>query len=236
VAEVAAFSGQLQKAREIHGQAVESAQRGKFRELAATIAARSALREAVYANTLQTRQGILEALSIDRGREALKFAGLAASFAGDPAQATAIADELAKRYPVDTMISNIALPTIRASIEVGRGNSAKAIELLQATVPYEFGGESRVIPNYVRGLAYLKARQGKEAAAEFQRILGHRGICGTSAFCAFSRLQLGRARALTGDSGEARTAYQDFFALWKDADPDVPILKEAKAEYAKLPQ
>jgi predicted Zn-dependent protease len=91
-------------------------------------------------------------------------------------------------------------------------------------------------PNYVRGQAYLKARQGKEAAAEFQKILDHRGVCQTSPECALSHLQLGRARALAGDNPGARGAYQDFFALWKDADPDIPILKEAKAEYAKLPQ
>ena len=92
------------------------------------------------------------------------------------------------------------------------------------------------MPNYLRGQAYLKAKQGKEAAAEFQRILDQRGVCVASAFCSLSHLQLGRARAMSGDNAGARTAYQDFFALWKDADPDVPILKEAKAEYAKLPQ
>ena len=108
--------------------------------------------------------------------------------------------------------------------------------MLQAGVSYEFGWTARVLPNYVRGQAYLKARQGPEAAAEFQKILDHRGICLTSPVCSLAHLQLGRARALSGDNAGARTAYQDFFALWKDADPDVPILKEAKAEYAKLQQ
>jgi len=110
------------------------------------------------------------------------------------------------------------------------------VELLQIAIPFEFGWPARVIPSYVRGQAYLRMRQGKEAAEQFQNLLNHRGVCGTMPTCALSHLQLGRARALSGDNIGARAAYQDFLALWKDADPDVPILKEAKAEYAKLPQ
>jgi hypothetical protein len=100
--------------------------------------------------------------------------------------------------------------------------------------PYEAGFIARRVPNYVRGQAYLKARQGKEAGAEFQKILDNRGVCTTAPICSLSHLQLARARALSGDGAGARTAYQDFFALWKHADPDIPILKEAKAEYGKL--
>ena len=143
---------------------------------------------------------------------------------------------MSKRFPTDTFVNNIWVPLIRAQIETSRGNPGKAIEILQAASPYEFGLVARAAPNYVRGVAYLKAHQGKEAAAEFQKILDHRGVCETSPRCALSHLQLGRGRALAGDNAGARTAYQDFFALWKDADPDVPILKEAKAEYAQLPQ
>ena len=118
---------------------------------------------------------------------------------------------------------------------MNQGNPGKAIELLQAATPYEFGLIAGVQPNYVRGLAYLKLHQGKEAAAEFQKIIDHPGICTIMLpTCRLARLQLGRARAEAGDAGGARTAYQDFFAFWKDADPDIPILKEAKAEYAKL--
>jgi len=235
-AEVAAFSGQLQKAREAYRQAADNAQRGKFREAAAAITARSAIVEAVFGNQSPARQLAVEALNLDRGRETLPFAGLASSLAGESAQATAAANELSKLSPLDTMVNNVSLPAIRAGIEINRGDPAKAVESLQASIPYEFGWESRVTPNYIRGLAQLKMRQGKEAAAEFQKILDHRGICQTSPFCSLSHLQLGRARALSGDNAGARTAYQDFFALWKDADPDVPILKEAKAEYAKLQQ
>jgi len=234
VAEAAAFSGQLEKAREVYRQAADSAQRAKFRESAGAIIARSAIVEAVFGNQTQARQLAAQALNLDRGRVTLPFAGLAASLAGDTAQATAAANELNKLSPLDTVVNNVSLPTIRAGLEIGQGNPAKAIDLLQASIPYEFGWEARVTPNYVRGLALLKMRQGKEAAAEFQRILDHRGICLSAPMCSLSHLQLGRARTLSGDNAGARAAYQDFFALWKDADPDVPVLKEAKAEYAKL--
>jgi hypothetical protein len=140
-----------------------------------------------------------------------------------------------RENPLDTLINAVAVPIIRAGIALNQGNPGKAIELLQAATPYEFGLIAGVQPNYVRGLAYLKLHQGKEAAAEFQRIIDHPGICTIMLpTCRLARLQLGRARAEAGDAGGARTAYQDFFAFWKDADPDIPILKEAKAEYAKL--
>ncbi len=236
VAEAASFSGQMRKAREVYRQAIESAQRGKFRESAAAITARSAIGEARVGNMQPAREQALAALALDRSRETLPFAGFALAMAGDVPQASAVADELSKRFPLDTSTSNIWLPMIRAEIELGRGNPAKAIELLQPAIPYAIGWDARMVPHYIRGQAYLKAKQAPEAAAEFQKLLDHRGICITSAFCSLSHLQWGRARALAGDSASARTAYQDFFALWKDADPDVPILKEAKAEYAKLPQ
>jgi len=234
VAEAAAFSGKLQKARETYQQAIESARRGKFDESAAGITARQAATEALVGNETQARTGTLAALAMDRSRATLSFAGLAQAMAGDTRQAAAIVDELSKRFPTDTVVNNAWGPTIRGEIEVKRGNPGKAIELLQVASPYETGFLARLLPNYARGQAYLKAHQGKEAAAEFQKILDHRGICLTSPACALSHLQLARARAISGDGAGVRTAYQDFFALWKDADPDVPILKEAKAEYAKL--
>jgi len=234
VAEAEASLGKLQKAREDYGQAVEIAQRGKFEEVAAATAARHALLEAQFGNLVQANDGARSALAMDRSRRTLAFVGLAQSMAGNVSQAAATADELSKHFPAATIVKYVWAPAIRAEIEISRGNSDKAIELLRAASPYEFGWASRELPSYVRGQAYLKARQGKEAAVEFQRILDHRGICITSALCALSHLQLGRAHALAGDATSARTAYQDFLALWKDADPDIPILKEAKAEYAKL--
>jgi len=234
VAEAAAFSGQLRKSREAYHQAIESAQRGKFEEGAAGIAARQGMTEAMFSNSLKAREAALAAVAVNRSRFTLIFAGMAQSMAGDVRQATGTADELSKRFPTDAFVNSVWVPSIRGEIEINRGNPGKAIELLQAASPYEFGFFPRMLPTYVRGQAYLRARQGKEAAAEFQKVLDHRGSCQTSPQCALAHLQLARARALSGDATGARSAYQDFFAIWKDADPDISILKEAKAEYAKL--
>jgi serine/threonine protein kinase/tetratricopeptide (TPR) repeat protein len=234
VAEAAAFSGQLRKSREAYHQAIESAQRGKFEEGAAGIAARQGMMEAMFSNSLKAREAAQAAVAVNRSRFTLIFAGMAQSMAGDVRQATGTADELSKRFPTDAFVNSVWVPSIRGEIEINRGNPGKAIELLQAASPYEFGFFPRMLPTYVRGQAYLRARQGKEAAAEFQKVLDHRGSCQTSPQCALAHLQLARARALSGDATGARSAYQDFFAIWKDADPDISILKEAKAEYAKL--
>ena len=236
VAEAAASRGKLQKAREVYGQAADVARRGKFEEIVARIMALLAGDEALVGNAAQARDRAAAALAVSRNRPTLVLSATAFAHAGDVTNATALADELSRRFPLHTYINSVWVPSIRAQIEIDRGNPAKAIELLRAASPYEFGWASRVTPNYVRGLAYLKARQGLEAASEFQKVLDHPGICQTAPECSLSHLQLGRARAISGDKAGARTAYQDFFALWKDADPDVPILKEAKAEYAKLPQ
>ncbi len=132
------------------------------------------------------------------------------------------------------MLNARDLPTIRAAIELQRGNPAEAIELVQSAAPYELGGGGGLAAIYVRGQAYLSAGRGVEAAAEFQKILDHRGVDPLSILSPLARLGLARAHALAGDEAGARRAYQDFLALWKDADPDIPILQEAKAEYAKL--
>jgi eukaryotic-like serine/threonine-protein kinase len=237
VAETSAAAGRLEQARELYRQAVDSAQRAKLPESAAVIMCHQARTEAEVGNMAQARDGVKAALAINRNnRFALASGGAALAAAGDVAQASAIADEMSKGFPTDTLVNYVWLPSIRGQVEISRGNPAKAIELLQPAVPYEFGWPARVIPSYVRGEAYIHMRQGNEAAEQFQNILNHRGPCGTLPACSLAHLQLGRARALSGDNAGARTAYQDFFALWKDADPDVPILKEAKAEYAKLPQ
>ena len=235
VAEVAASSGRLELARASYQQAVEIARRGKLEETAATILVRKAINEAEWGNFKVARDDAVTALSRDRGRNTLVLAGKALSLAGQVKEADAISQELVRENPVDTLINAVHVPLIRAGIALNQGNPGKAVEILQAASPYEFGFASGVASNYLRGLAYLKLRQGKEAAGEFQKILDHRGVCmQTFSTCALANLQLGRARAVAGDAGGARTAYQDFFALWKDADPDVPVLKEAKSEYAKL--
>jgi len=188
----------------------------------------------MFGNLPQARQAAQAAVAINRSRFTLIFAGIAQSMAGDVRQATSTADELSKRFPADTLVNNVWVPSIRGEIEINRGNTGKAIELLRRASPYEFGLFPRTLPTYVRGEAYLRARQGKEAAAEFQKVLDHRGSCQTSPHCALSHLQLARARVLSGDAAGARSAYQDFFAIWKDADSDIPILKEAQGEYTKL--
>ena len=157
---------------------------------------------------------------------------LTLSRAGDIVQARILADDLARRFPLSTFRYKVDRPTVLAVVEIRQGNPARAVELLQVSSPYELGEYAGLTPVYVRGEAYLQTHDGSKAAEEFQKILNHRG---SDPFdYALAHLGLGRAYALSGDTAKARTAYQDFFALWKDADPDIPILKQAKAEYAKL--
>ena len=181
----------------------------------------------------------LSALSTGKGVEGM--AALTLARAGDPAQAEKLVNKLNQEFPLDTMMQNFLLPTIRASIELDKNHPQRAIEILQAATPYELGSASfgalslgNLYPAYVRGEAYLKAGQGQQAAAEFQKLIDHRGIVANFVTGALAHLQLGRAQAMSGDKEAARKSYQDFFTLWKDADPDIPILVQAKAEYAKL--
>jgi ATP/maltotriose-dependent transcriptional regulator MalT len=157
-------------------------------------------------------------------------------------RAQALADDLGKRFPEDTGVQFNYLPTIHAQLALNHSDpvkssgagSSKAIEALQAAAPYELGTNGGLYPVYVRGVAYLAGHQGVEAAAEFQKILDHRGVVGNEPIGALAHLGLARAYALQGDTAKARAAYNDFFTLWKDADPDIPILRAAKSEYAKL--
>jgi eukaryotic-like serine/threonine-protein kinase len=144
---------------------------------------------------------------------------------------------LVQEFPSDTVLNHADIPTARALIELQRNNPEKAIALLEVARPYELGagpGSAGYWPIYIRGKTLLKTHKGTKAAAEYQRILDHQGVDPTNPFYALARLGLGRAYALQGDPAKAKTAYQDFFALWKDADPDIPLLKQTKAEYAKL--
>jgi eukaryotic-like serine/threonine-protein kinase len=156
------------------------------------------------------------------------------------AQITKLMDDLAARFPQDTVVQFNYLPTIKALLEINLGNPAKAIEIIEAARPYELGSPSNIsmslslYPVYVRGLAYVSAKQGAEAAAQFQKILAHRGIVQTEPIGALAHLQIGRAYAMQGDTAKAKAAYRDFLTLWKYADPDVPILIAAKSENAKL--
>jgi DNA-binding winged helix-turn-helix (wHTH) protein/tetratricopeptide (TPR) repeat protein len=236
-----AYCGRNGKARELSHRAFDSAKRNDQKETAALWMMGTALREAELGNGAEARQQAKAALALASNHDSQILGALTFARAGDPAQATRMADDLAKRYPEDTLVNNYWLPSIQAAIELGRNNADKAIEILQAAVPYELGSPSptpsngaTLYPIYVRGQAHVKLRQGKEAAAEFQKILDHRTIVVNFITGALAHLGLARAYALQGDTAKARAAYQDFFTLWKDADPDIPILKEAKIDYAKL--
>ena len=233
-AETEAYHGRFQKAREFTRQAMESAKRSDAKEVAALYEARAGLREGLVGNSAQAHQAAITALALSSGRFVKSLATQALALSGDVTQAQKLVDDLDRNSSLDTLLQGYGLPTIRADIELHRGNPSKAIEFLNVARPYEFGGPGIMIPIYTRGVAYLRTRNGPEAAQEFQKMLDHRTMMGNSMISAITRLGLARARVLEGNIPGARSAYQDFFALWKDADPDIPLLQEAKAEYAKL--
>jgi Flp pilus assembly protein TadD/predicted Ser/Thr protein kinase len=239
-ADTAAYFGRLGKAREFSRRAVASAERARQKETAASYEAEAALWETLFGNAAEARHQVAAALGLSNGRDVQYGAALALALAGDAPHAQALSDDLAKRFPEDTLVQFNYLPTIHAQLALSRNDSFKAIKALQAATPYELGAlrhrpvRTALYPVYVRGAAYLAAHQGSEAAVEFQKILDHRGLLWNCATGALAHLGLARAYVLQGDSAKARAAYQDFLTLWKDADPDIPILKQAKAEYAKL--
>jgi hypothetical protein len=247
-----ARSGQLQRARGMSRRAVDLAQQAGQREKAAVFGTGVAVWEALFGNLTAARQKAGGALELSKGRDVEYGAAFALAVAGDSSQAQTLANDLEKRFPEDTSVQFSYLPTLRALLALNHGESSHAIELLQTAAPYELavpgidyyffiGG---FYPAYVRGEAYLAAHQGAEAAAEFQKILDHPGIVLSDPIGALAHLGLARANALQAknlpgaeaDAARLRAlgAYKDFLTLWKDADPDIPVLKQAKAEYAKL--
>jgi eukaryotic-like serine/threonine-protein kinase len=233
-----AYFGRLSKARAFFLKGEQMARQENLLELAAQIQEGQALREAEFGNSTLAKRAAAAALAVSSGRASKLNASLAFARAGDTSKAEGLANGLDKSFPSDTYLQRYWLPTIRASLELNRNNPSAALKLLR-NVPYEFGTSpagpaTSLFPAYVRGQAYLATHQGKEAAAEFQKFLDRPSLVGSSPLAALTRLQLGRAYALQGDTDKARTAYQDFFALWKDADPDIPILIVAKAEYANV--
>ena len=232
----AAYGGQFAKARELLGRAADSAQRADEKETAAAYEAEGAAREALVGNMGPARQQAQAALALSDGRNVEAGSAIALGLAGDAPQATRLAADLAQRFPEDTIVQFEYLPMIRAAVALQSGSATQALEALAPAAPYELGstGGVTLYPIYLKGEAYLAAHQGGAATAEFQKIVGHPGIRPTFAEHSLAKLGLGRAYVMTGDAAKARAEYQDFFALWKDADPDIPILKQAKAEYAKL--
>src|SRR6267143_1841426 len=240
-ADTAAYFGHLGKARELSRRAADSAQLAAEKETAAGYYAVSALREALFGDATEARQRATVAKRSSTGRDLDYGVALALAYAGDATRGQALTDDLAKRFPEDTAVQLNYLPTLRAKIALLHSNPQQALDILRIAAPYELGLPAvgiynwpNLYPVYVRGEAYLAAHKGSDAAAEFQKILDHRGIVVNEPISALAHLQLGRAYAVQGDTAKARAAYQDFLALWKHADLDIPILREAKAEYAKL--
>jgi len=239
---VLAHSGHLQAAGKMSRRALDLAQQAGQRERAATYEAGKAVWEAAFGNASAARQSARAALELSKGRDAEYGAAFALALAGDFPQCEALAHDLQVRFPEDTSVQFSYLPALRGLLELTHDDPQKAVELLQAAIPYDFavpridyntffGG---LYPVYVRGMAYLAAHKAAEAAAEFQKILDHRGIVSSDPIGVLAHLQLGRALTLSGDKAGAKAAYQDFLTLWKDADPEIPLLVQAKAEYAKL--
>jgi len=237
-ADTAAYSGRLARARALSRQASARILHLEQKELAAGVEADAAVREALFGNVREARQRAAAALALSTGRDVQSVAAGALALAGDGVRASKLADDFAKRFPNDTIVQFNYLPILRAQLSLLRNDASKAIETLDVAIPYELGSLTAapiaLYPVYVRGEAYLAAHRGSEAAAEFQKILDHRGIVLNEPIGALAHLQLGRAYALQGDTAKARAKYQDFLTLWKDADRDIPILQQAKGEYAHL--
>ena len=240
-ADTAAYSGRLRKSEELTRQAVASAVHADEKETAASYEAQSGVRQALFGNPAPAKQHAAAALSMTDGRDVQFLAALAYALAGDSAKTQTLVNDLTKRFPSDTLAKFIYLTTLRAQQALIRQDSAKAIAELQPAAPYESGQSSSgntisisLYPVYIRGEAFLMAKQGKEAAAEYQKILDHRGVVINGPIGVLAHLGLGRAYARSGDTAKAKIEYQNFLASWKDADPDIPILKQAKSEYASL--
>ena len=237
-----ARSGRLQDARRMSAVSVEVAKRSGRRERAGLFEAATAVWEAFYGNAAAAGQSAIKALELGRGREVDYAAAFALALSGDLPQSRALAEDLAREFPEDTSVQFMYLPTLRALFSLDTHDAPAAIQALETASLYDlalggvgfigrFGG---LYPIYVRGQAYLAADQPAQAAAEFQRILDHRSIVLVDPMDALARLQLGRALAASGNAAEAKSVYSDLFALWKNADPDVGVLKEARAEYDSL--
>jgi serine/threonine protein kinase/tetratricopeptide (TPR) repeat protein len=235
--DTAAYSGQFVKARELSNRGIESAIRADIKERAGTQQAISAVREAFIGNTPLAIRQARAALALSNNRAVSGISAMALGLGGETSQASHIGDELAKNFSEDTMLQFGLGPMIRASVLLHDKKAAQGIEALSPATRYELGGVTPgfyLIPVYLRGLTYLQLKQGSPAAAEFQKVIDHTGIVGNSVVAPLARLGLARSYALTGDTAKSRAAYQDFLALWKEADPDVPIFQQAKSEYAKL--
>jgi len=234
-----AYWGHRRRAWGLSQKAVAAARRENGNEIAARFMIYAAVREAEFGNSARAIEAAKSALTLVASWDVKTMAALVLARAGSTKRAHTLVDEVAKANPSDTLLNLYWSPTIRASTELHQNRPSQAIDTLQSAAPYELGqpaqmGQATLYPVYVRGEAYLRLGEAVSAATEFQKLLDHPGCVMNFLLGALAHLQLGRAYALAGDKAKSRIAYQDFFSLWKDADPDVPILKQAKAEYAKL--
>jgi len=242
---VAAYSGHLEEARKMSRRAEDLARKAERRDTEALYEADEAVREALFGNVSTAKQRAGNALELSKSKDVEYGAAFALALLGDSSRSHALTEDLARRFPEDTRVQFNYAPTLRALLVSKHSQPAKAVELLQTAIPYELGmpseggseyllGAGNLYPAYVRGLAYLAAHQSAEAAGEFQKILDHRGTVICDPIGALARLQLGRAYALSRDKTKAKSAYENFLTRWHDADPAIPILKQAKTEYSKL--
>ena len=239
-ADTAAYAGRLDKAREISLRAIEAAKRAAEKEAAAGYESDMAFREAVFGNVKEAEQHAMAALGLSSGRDVQYGAALALAAAGNT-KAESLAEQLQKQFPDDTIVRFIYLPTIQAELALKRNDPAEAIDALQAAAPYELGSPGNtaaftpvLYSIYVRGQAYLAARRGNEAAAEFEKIIHWRGVVQNQPIASLAHLGLARAYAMQGDTSKARAVYEDFLKLWKDADSAILVLEQARSEFAKL--
>jgi serine/threonine protein kinase/tetratricopeptide (TPR) repeat protein len=234
-----AYYGRLGQARDFSRRAVDSAVRSDSKETAALWQVNAALREAEFGNAAEARQGVAAALALAPGRDVKVFAALTLARIGETARAKALVDDLEKNYGSNSVLKLYWLPTVKAAIELSKGDSAQVFRILEAAAPYEFGSPpplqiGTLYPAYLRGQAYLLVHNGNAAAAEFQNLLDHRGIVVNFVTASVAHLQIARAFAMAGDAIKAKAAYQGFVSSWREADADIPVLKEAKAEFAKV--
>ncbi|MGA7908924.1 MAG: hypothetical protein WCA16_16055, partial [Candidatus Sulfotelmatobacter sp.] len=236
-ADTQAYYGHLEKARDLSRRAADSAVRSDAKETGAQWIAFQALREAELGNLAVARQDVTRALALAPGRDVKVLAALALARAGEASQSRTMLEALQKSEPSNSYLKVYWFPVIEASIAMAQLAPDRAVVALEPSLPYELGGPppgTTMYPAYIRGLGFLAQRNGPAAAAEFQKFLDHSGVVQNFLLGSLAHLQLGRAYAISGDTAKAKTSYRDFLTLWKDADPDIPILKEAKAEYAKL--
>lgn len=231
---IAAYYGQFRRARALADRALQPDLRAAVRP---TWLARAALGEAEVGNTEVARRAVASVMKTGSPADARLILALAQARVGAVEPAKVYADSIGRRFPLNTVVQHYYLPTIRAAIELQEGHPARAVELLQQSEPYDLAMPNAfndLYPVYVRGLAYLQLRDGQRAAGEFRKVLQHPGIMGRTVTGALARLQLARAQVVQGDTAGARTSYQDFLTLWKDADPDVPAYRQARAELTHL--